>query len=83
MIDFRVERTGGDVTFDQASMAVIELGAAILTDGSTANDFDGDGKSDLAVFDQNTGRWFIRSVAGDIIGWNVYWGWLGVQPIGR
>jgi hypothetical protein len=44
-------------------------------------DFDGDGIDDLAIFDDNTGRWFIRKVSGDVIGWDVNWGWPGVTPL--
>jgi hypothetical protein len=48
-----------------------------------SGDFDGDGKDDLAIFDENTGRWFIRALAGPTIAWETYWGWPGVQPIGK
>ncbi len=46
-----------------------------------SGDYDGDGIDDLAVFDQATGRWFIRSVAGATIAWEVFWGWPGVRPV--
>ncbi len=46
-----------------------------------SGDYDGDGISDLAVFDQNTGRWFIRKVTGEILGWSIFWGWPGVTPV--
>ncbi len=46
-----------------------------------AGDYNGDRTNDLAVFDQATGRWFIRSVNGSIIAWEIFWGWPGVIPV--
>jgi len=46
-----------------------------------ANDFNGDRNSDMAVLDQGTGSWFMRSVAGAQIGWNINWGWPGVEGV--
>jgi len=40
-------------------------------------------KADLAIFDQGNGRWFVRSAAGTTIGWDINWGWPGVQSIGK
>ena len=45
------------------------------------NDFDGDGESDLVVLDQQTGRWFARSVGGDQLAYSVNWGWPGVEAV--
>ena len=45
--------------------------------------YDGAGSSDLAIFDVGSGRWFIREVSGKILGWNINWGWPGVQAVGR
>jgi len=45
------------------------------------NDYDGDGASDLAVLDQGTGRWFIRTVAGNQLGFSINWGWPGVEGV--
>ena len=38
-------------------------------------DYNADGKNDLAVFDSNTGNWFIRTVSGTTIRWRENWGW--------
>ncbi len=46
-----------------------------------SGDYDGDNKADLAVFDQNTGRWFIRKLSGEILAWSIFWGWPGVKPV--
>ncbi|MBI3985281.1 MAG: M6 family metalloprotease domain-containing protein [Lentisphaerae bacterium] len=45
-------------------------------------DYDGDGRSDLAIFDSNTGFWYIRAVSGATIAWAVQWGWPGAAPVG-
>jgi len=47
-----------------------------------AGDFDGDALSDLAVYDQNSGMWFIRSVAGAVIAWGFQTG-AGATPAAR
>jgi hypothetical protein len=44
------------------------------------NDYDGDGKSDLAVFDNNTGNWYILRVNGTLLLWGQPWGWPGANP---
>jgi hypothetical protein len=44
-------------------------------------DYDGDGVDDLAIFDQNTGRWFIRKISGSILKWENYWGFAGAVPV--
>ncbi|MBI3986684.1 MAG: PQQ-binding-like beta-propeller repeat protein [Lentisphaerae bacterium] len=43
--------------------------------------YDADASSDLAVFDQNTGNWYIRTVSGTILAWNQAWGWPGAVPV--
>ncbi len=48
---------------------------------TTGNDYAGIGRSDLAIFDQATARWFIRDVAGTILAAPVNWGWPGVQAV--
>jgi len=48
---------------------------------SVANDFNGDGASDLMVLDQQTGRWFARSVDGEQLAYSVNWGWSGVEAV--
>ncbi|NLE67793.1 MAG: hypothetical protein GX608_10255 [Lentisphaerae bacterium] len=49
--------------------------------GPQANDYDGDGASDLAVFDPGTGRWYIRTLAGAVPAWHEPWGWPGATPV--
>ncbi|MBI3987463.1 MAG: VCBS repeat-containing protein, partial [Lentisphaerae bacterium] len=40
-----------------------------------------DGVADIAVFDSNTGYWYIRTVSGTTLGWQVAWGWPGAVPV--
>lgn len=44
-------------------------------------DFDGDGKSDMAVFYSVTGKWYIKDIANKILAWNFAWGWPGATPV--
>ncbi|MBI3987740.1 MAG: hypothetical protein HY343_12510, partial [Lentisphaerae bacterium] len=48
---------------------------------AVAGDYDGGGSNDLAVFDNNTGDWYIRTVAGTNIAWAARWGWPGAAPV--
>ncbi len=45
------------------------------------NDFDYDGKTDLAVFDLAAGNWYIRTVAGAVLLKDVNWGFPGCVPV--
>ena len=44
-------------------------------------DYDGDGKSDLAVYDKATCSWYIMSLNGGVIAWAVSWGLPGAMII--
>lgn len=46
------------------------------------NDFDGDGVSDLAVYNSSTGGWRIGSLAKwTVLAWDVPWGGPGYRPL--
>ena len=45
-------------------------------------DYDGDGRSDLAVFDTYSGCWYVLSPSGAPIVWGESWGWPGAFPVG-
>ena len=56
------------------------------------DDYDGDGKSDLAVVDSTSGAWYIASPSGisnlnsrtyvsRVLAWNVPWGWPGAELV--
>ena len=47
---------------------------------SAANDFNGDGKSDLAIYDA-AGYWFILSPPSTVLAWARQWGFSGTIPI--
>ncbi len=43
------------------------------------NDYDGDGKSDLAVFDGSSGYWFVSNLDEEIL--QLQWGWSSAIPV--
>ncbi len=45
------------------------------------NDCDGDGKSDMVLFNPSAGAWYIASLDGEILAWDLKWGWAGVCPL--
>jgi hypothetical protein len=45
------------------------------------NHFDGDGASDLGIFDTAGGYWFIKSVSSQVVAWASQWGWSTAKPI--
>jgi GNAT superfamily N-acetyltransferase len=45
------------------------------------NDFNGDDRTDLAVYHASTGNWYIRSYSGTIIAWAKNWGFNGALPV--
>ena len=48
----------------------------------TANDYDGDGVADLAVYEETTGDWYIYSVAwNDVFLAGGNWGWSATRPV--
>ncbi|NLE67142.1 MAG: hypothetical protein GX608_06945 [Lentisphaerae bacterium] len=50
--------------------------------GGALNDYDGDARSDLAVFDSATGCWYARKAAApDVILWGAQWGGAGAGPV--
>ncbi|MBI3986653.1 MAG: hypothetical protein HY343_07025 [Lentisphaerae bacterium] len=62
------------------SFSVYAIGVATAGE-AVAGDYDGDGISDLAIFDSNTGFWYIRSMAGDVVSWGTAWGWPGAKAV--
>ncbi|NLE68505.1 MAG: hypothetical protein GX608_13890 [Lentisphaerae bacterium] len=44
-------------------------------------DFNGDGISDLGVYDLATGQWYARTAAGKVLLWGVSWGGPGIIPV--
>jgi hypothetical protein len=45
-------------------------------------DYNGDGRSDLAMYQESSGRWYIRSLSsGNPIAWGVQWGYSGAVPV--
>lgn len=55
-------------------------------DGKAYNDFNGDAASDLCIFDDTEGTWFIYSfntnvTANGLVAWDTQWGWAGAKPV--
>ena len=70
--------------FGDAGETVVTSGPVRLswTDTSRATDYDGDGASDLAVYEPATGTWFIRdSSAGFNTTRSIPWGGAGDTPV--
>jgi|GEM_PF-4618307 hypothetical protein len=45
------------------------------------NDFDGDGKSDLAIYQPSVGKWVIRTLDARALAWFIEWGYPGCMPV--
>ena len=50
-------------------------------DNAVLNDYDGDGKADLAVYDTGEYRWYIRTITGTVIVGGDLWGASGLVPV--
>ncbi len=46
-----------------------------------SGDYDGDMLNDLAVFDKNTGLWYIVRHDNEVLAWGAPWGWPGAVPV--
>lgn len=73
----------------EAGVRVLSLLVAVLClftlncgfGASIRNDYDGDGKSDFAVYDLMEGSWFILSGNNSVITWNQKWGFASCLPL--
>lgn len=60
---------------------VSKLDSALSSGRAHFNDYNGDGRADLAVFDRNGGYWYIMTAAGEPVLWQEHWGWSGAVPV--
>jgi parallel beta-helix repeat protein len=67
------------ITNGRADMGAVEVGSG--PSGIVLNDFNADGKSDLAIFYPLTGGWFGRAVSGETLVPGVRWGYKGVKTV--
>lgn len=74
-----VARQTGDANW-RAAPRVTNIFLVAL--GQLLTDYDGDGRSDLAVYDNARGLWSIRTVAGAVLATNAPWGYAQAQPVG-
>lgn len=68
----------GDANWNPAPDVVnaFRVGNAMLW-----TDYNGDGASDMAVFDWGAGDWYIRERAGAVLAWKRNWGYPGAWPM--
>ena len=71
--------SGVDIYGNARSLgANVDIGAVEF--GNVVNDFNYDGKSDLTVWDPNSGKWYITQVQGAILALGSNWGFAGCTP---
>lgn len=44
-------------------------------------DYDGDGAADQGVYDRLSGKWYIKTLAGNVLAWGRQWGYANIRPI--
>jgi len=59
----------------------IGLSVPDYSSAAILNDFNGNGRSDLAVYQPATGHWFIRTRTGTILEWKRQWGYSSAVPV--
>ncbi len=75
-----------------AGAGCADVAFAPLLSRPRGDDYNGDGKSDLAVFDSESGAWYIaspseisnpkcRGHASRVLAWNEPWGWPGAELV--
>ena len=75
-----VASQAGDAAFNAAKPVTNQV--TVTVSGSVINDYDGDGRSDLAVYDNNIGYWYAYSLQkGQATVWAVAWGWPGAETV--
>ncbi|HMP89149.1 MAG TPA: VCBS repeat-containing protein [Kiritimatiellia bacterium] len=76
-------------SFLNGRWTVVERGQTILWKVSwgwkgalpVAGDFNGDGRNDLAVYDEAGGNWYIRTVTGQVLAYPINWGFNPTIPV--
>ncbi|MBI3986815.1 MAG: VCBS repeat-containing protein [Lentisphaerae bacterium] len=69
---------GNNVTVGGTQVHVDESSPVVF---GSANDFDADGRSDLAVYREATGEWYVRGVNGAALALGTVWGGPGMTPM--
>ena len=75
---YRTPRAQAHVLTDAESLVV----TATYGRAMVANDYDGDGASELAVYDNTSGAWYAYSLqSGQATVWGRAWGWSGAETV--
>lgn len=72
---------GCDMRLSLVFKVVFLLCFATIPASAVLDDFDGDGKSDLAVYQPSTGNWFIRTLSGKTLAWHKQFGYYNAKPV--
>ena len=71
-----VASQAGNAAFNAAKPATNRV--VVTESGAVINDYDGNGISELAVYDNNIGSWYAFSLqTGQATVWGRSWGWPG------
>lgn len=63
------------------ALAMTVAVAATVGAAGVFNDFNDDGRSDIAVYHPPSGLWYVRSLTGGAIIWGKQWGYNGTLPV--
>ena len=74
-IEGRALAFSAGVTFNGDNMERVSTAARLVI-----NDYDGDRRSDLAVFNASNGLWYIETITRNVLAWAKQWGSAGAVP---
>ena len=63
-------------------MAIVwKLNWGITSGVPLSGDYNGDGKTDLAMYQQTSGKWYVRTLAGAYLIYGQQWGGSSYVPV--
>ena len=74
----KAENEGGESDFSAPEQGYAKSPVA---SSLGVNDYNGDRRADLAIFDNASGSWFILETDGTLLLWAEPWGWPGAIPV--
>jgi hypothetical protein len=66
---------------DNTGLTGMDGANPLAVTGNAPSDYDGDGRSDLAVFDTLGGYWYVEGVNGTVLASASQWGWSTAKPV--